>query len=562
MAESSKNYWFQNENHLRMCLKNKEDVINKLFQLRYIFDMLASQDSWTSQKTLTLLPSVNLTSGKDQWISLCTMLVRRSLMYERVITDAYNQMNLIHSAVTGQLTFLQSIKDILSFWPFQKIPYARHVFEKGDNYPYRAEVRVEIMTIPYNCWGLNRPVLKLMTHPANDTVQNDQKYEIVPPPFLCWPPLPAASAFASTSANIFFTNPAKNDFHSKKLNIKIQWAGDAVHCIDSKRELRVRLIPTFSKVNGTTDASLVEPGDINSQNNLSFFKNKIFSYKTKALTYMRKYHSLIPPLVNIPETWTCEAKELHQRLQYAQWILVDRAVHLIYQAQAARLKRYFDTVCYGTCESIETAWSVLERYENFPRQNLLHRNIISQTSGQNHVDTSCQQTHQNGRIYDRCVTVDDWSSYITTATIRHCPIFGYTKYFSNHTPSPKIHFYVDISICVTYEPLVPYNEEEECLQHHEPVWKFFEENGTLEDFKKIVFLHKLPIVEALATCFLRNLFLTACNRDIHYIPKECFDLHPSTLESTRESPGQHLFVNFIHWLESYLQLQVLCTEKD
>jgi hypothetical protein len=49
MAESSKKYWFQNENHLRMCLKNKEDVISKLFQLRYVFDMLASQDSSTHQ---------------------------------------------------------------------------------------------------------------------------------------------------------------------------------------------------------------------------------------------------------------------------------------------------------------------------------------------------------------------------------------------------------------------------------------------------------------------------------------------------------------------------------
>jgi hypothetical protein len=196
---------------------------------------------------------------------------------------------------------------------------------------------------------------------------------------------------------------------------------------------------------------------------------------------------------------------------------------------------------------------------------MLHRNFMAQTFGRNHAEISSQENPHKGKIYERCVTVDDWSSYTTTATIRNCPVFGYNKNASSHTLSETIHFYVDINVCVTYEPLLPYNEEEEekeSLRHHEPLWKYFEERGTLEDLKKIVFLHKLPIAEALATCFLRNLFLTACNRDIHYIPRECFDLHPSTLQSTRESPGQHLFVNFIHWLESYLQLQVFYTEKD
>jgi hypothetical protein len=197
------------------------------------------------------------------------------------------------------------------------------------------------MTIPYNCWGLNRPVLKLMSQPLSDTVQNDEKYEIIPPPFLCWPPLPAASAFAPTSATIFFTNPSPSDSCSTKLNVKIHWTGDAVHCIDSKRELRVRLIPTFSTVNGITELLPLEPCEMNSQSTLSFFKKKVLNYKKKALTYMKKYQSLIPPLINIPEAWTSEAKELHQRLQYAQWILVDRAIHLVYQAQVIKIFNKF-----------------------------------------------------------------------------------------------------------------------------------------------------------------------------------------------------------------------------
>lgn len=218
----------------------------------------------------------------------------------------------------------------------------------GDNYPYRAELRVELLNLPWTCWGYDKPrKWALPGHTSTgalaqeDTLESTSSYTLghrVPPPFLCWPPLPATPPCAPASAEIYFVLINKQEDHVLKsenvastdnqLQIQIRWIGDASHCIESNRTLRVRIIPTFSSKNATSYTAVLKPSCSSTSHPVS---HSVYQ------KFLSTFPSLLPKPVGAKGSWLPESTALHRRLQTAQWRLIDRALHLIYQAQVLLL---------------------------------------------------------------------------------------------------------------------------------------------------------------------------------------------------------------------------------
>lgn len=437
---------FRNQDKLLQCEKNKAEAINKLIQLRQLFQLAglplegSPTGSSLTPQAVSFVPSVNLASSEDQWKSLVVILARRMSLYTRLLSQTTKEIRQCETHKRYQLSFLRIVSEVQKYWPLQKVPYAVHVFEKGDDYPYRAELRVDLFNLPWNCWGYDRP--RHWSFPGTTPDESDlASNQVPPPPFLCWPPLPAAPPCAPLSAEIYFTSPPKQSsspnpgFKSNTdLGIQIRWVGDASHCIESNRQLRVRIIPVFLKQrtasdparDSSTDRTMRDAATINTvepsaDESSSFSPPKIHS----------ELPSLLPDPLGTNPSWMTESIELHRRLQTAQWRLLDRAVHLIYQAQAARLKSILDVVSYGTAEASENARLILEEFEGV-RSNLfelscddhLELSVATEpTTSSDAVDDSKGNDVPKPSRHQRCVTVQQWEAYTTSISLRRVPVF-------------------------------------------------------------------------------------------------------------------------------------------
>lgn len=181
-----------------------------------------------------------------------------------------------------------------------------------------------------------------------------------PPPYILWPPLPAASPTAAATADVYFTAPRQKRLKvcdsdastdpdlvdgDLPLGVQIRWIGDASHCIEVGRELQVRIIPIAIFECGVSEGSTAtwsdrQPDSHDSGNttphNMSQSNHNMsqFNHNMSQSNHSSPpLPSLLPTPVGGSPTWTPEAVRLHRRLQTGQWRLVDRAIHLILQAQ-------------------------------------------------------------------------------------------------------------------------------------------------------------------------------------------------------------------------------------
>lgn len=407
----------------------------------------------------------------------------------------------------------------------------------GDEYPYRAEIRIELLNPPATCWGYDRP--RRWVLPTHFGVAPEPLGQPTPAPFLCWPPLPAVPPTAPTTAEVFFTTPrappaeeqpdttkqqgtAPPQSGPPSLGIQIRWIGDAAHCIESKSLLNVEIIPVAIRWRRSTAGRACKEGLPEVQ-----------------------LPSRLPAPVGAHPQWTSESAQLHQRLQAAQWYLVDRAVHLIYQAQAARLKNILDVVAYGTVEGARTASSILQEFEGLTSEVTVPLTPAVPEGGHAAPTSGTQQEH----TFSRRVMVERWETTATSVSIQDVPVFAPS---STGQGAPSVLFDVDVEVWVSY---LPVQKRDQKPTAPEP------EGAVAPPDRAYIaeFMRRLPVVEALAVCFLRHAFLDAWKSAVRDLPRECFDLHYLTLPSTREARGGKLFVTFLDWLHQYLATRMLQT---
>lgn len=267
----------------------------------------------------------------------------------------------------------------------------------GDHYPYRAQLRIELLSIPSSCWGYNEP--RRWTLPQHAGVTYVPIGSTTPAPYTLWPPLPAVPPTAPAIADVYFT-PTRKRRTAKRgtengeegegelgpdvlgrtiekedsgdddpLKVQIRWIGDASYCIEAGRELQVRIIPVAvvpCEAMHKNQASIVQNSMQKEEGQQKEPKNVYRGIKSDdggddEVLHGDKYqHSLhnssfpfsdtgvssssvpsdrLPSLFPLPvgeqPSWLPESLQLHKRLQAAQWRLVDRAIHLICQAQVS-----------------------------------------------------------------------------------------------------------------------------------------------------------------------------------------------------------------------------------
>lgn len=152
----------------------------------------------------------------------------------------------------------------------------------------------------------------------------------------------------------------------------------------------------------------------------------------------------------------------------------------------------------------------------------------------------------------RDITVERWETYMTSLSVRNVPIFAPHDPNSNSPPSPK--FKVDLEIWVNYLPttsdVFSANNVQTPASPTPP-------SSTAKNSYLTEFLRRLPVLESLAVCYLRHQFIQAWRTTVHDVHRECFDVYPLTLPSTRLGAGSKLFVDFLDWVQTYLSSRML-----
>lgn len=218
-----------------------------------------------------------------------------------------------------------------------------------------------------------------------------------------------------------------------------------------------------------------------------------------------------------------------------------------------------DVASYGTSEASSQAVLILEEIEGFSASSFFssHQHDVAKDDP----TSSCLAAeHQKLNV-----TVEQWEPYTTCITLRHCGV-GHRRSSTatgkqQHNCSEDPAFFVDVEVWVSYEPEDTSLNATTFYSHCQQAWAALNDDQCSATPKErsmmVQFLRRLPVVEALAVCYLRHTFLQAWKNTVHDVPQHVFDLHYTTLCSTQEPQGGKLFLKFLNWLQTYIAFQML-----
>ncbi|CAD2099075.1 conserved Plasmodium protein, unknown function [Plasmodium vinckei brucechwatti] len=506
-------YKIQNSNDLN--LKNNSEwnkgeeyrilVENELKEIMILFDMILGTLNYDKgTKYLSLNKCNYYRDPEENKQDICISVTNRIEILEKLkklCESERIQLNSINGII-AQKYYLFFINQLIKHWRILYTKYSEIDYMQIDsNFPYCTEFSVEFFFLPSIFWKISKN-----------------------PIFLLWPPYPSFSPFKSQYAHITFsiknlseenpegteeesgenahtylksnsifeniTDEEMNMFHllDNKSSVSIQFEGISAHLIENNCHIQFYLHPLNVKLKGKNKLKKIVSID---QNNITTIpENIIFK----------------------------QAKNVHEKLTKAQWVLIDKSIFCILAEQANNLKDKNNEILINL-DNVE---------QNINRNIKIHCTQINHKSIDFFINNISIPSSSKKNIKV------DFSFSITYEASGNTNESTYSKTYDSD--NNKIMEYSDDEIC-----------EDENMEKQET---------SAED---IIDNELIQIVLNLALSKIRDLFICAWKYFSFEMPYYSSDIHPMVYQDI--FPNSHsdtLFTTFFSWfiiaLEKYLRI--------
>ncbi|EZG66745.1 hypothetical protein GNI_076600 [Gregarina niphandrodes] len=150
--------------------KHKAAAVRELEQLHAVFDLMktapvdgtfpqppAATEEMERKKMrqLTVTGAINQVNEEESYREILTALRRRKKVGAELAAQLRQIAQTITAGAQEQVHFAHIVAHLCRRWNVTRIPYEQQVFKGSNlNYPYRAELWVELLSIPSRYWGV------------------------------------------------------------------------------------------------------------------------------------------------------------------------------------------------------------------------------------------------------------------------------------------------------------------------------------------------------------------------------------------------------------------------